>query len=178
MRALGALALSMLLGGCQSGTAANPAAADLNLALGAAYLDQGRLQLAREKLTRAAAQDPGSSEAHRTLGMVYERLGDSGGAEEHYRRALRLAPRDVEALNSLGVFHCRQPGEAERGLELLRRAAMEAGNSRKADIYANCGLCGLSLDRAEAAKWLRQALEIDPRHRRARMLLDRVDMRH
>ena len=166
--------LAALASACQAGMTDRPAAAALNVELGAAYLSQGRLELAHDKLRRATRQDAGSAEAHRILGMLYEQLEDSGRAEEHYRKAVRLAPRDVEALNSLGVFRCRRPGEASKGLKFLRRAAEAASGERRADVYANCGLCVLSQDRAGAADWFRRALELDPRHIQARYLLEQL----
>ena len=152
----------------------NPRAAALNLELGASYLSQGRLELARDKLTRATRQDPGSSEAHRVLGMVFESLNDAASAENHYRRAVRLAPRDVEALNSLGVFQCRRAGNARQGLEVLKRAARAASADRRAEVYTNCGLCELPHDRASAELWFRRALELDPGHKPARLFLERL----
>ncbi|WP_446831907.1 tetratricopeptide repeat protein [Candidatus Foliamicus sp.] len=175
MRAAAVLALGLLAAGCQAGLTANQQAAALNLELGASYLRQGRLELARDKLLRASRQDPRSAEAHRVLGMAYERLGDASGAEQHYGQAVRLAPRDVEALNSFGVFRCRQPGTNRQGLRLLRRAAENAPPDRRASVYANGGLCALAGGGGDAAEWLRRALELDPGQNHARMLLERLE---
>ncbi|MDE0488251.1 MAG: tetratricopeptide repeat protein [Gammaproteobacteria bacterium] len=170
---LGAMAAALLAAGCQAGLNAGPDAAALNLELGAAYLAQGRLELARDKLLRATLQDSRSSEAHRLVGMAYERLEDLERAERHYRRAVRLAPRDVEALNSLGVFQCRA-GKPQEGLKLLERAAREAVGIRRASVYANCGVCELPLDRNGAAEWFRRALALDPQNVEAQLLLERL----
>ena len=174
MRSLAAMALGFLAAACQAGMTAGPQASALNVELGGAYLNQGRLELAREKLVRAVRQDSGSSEAHRLLGLVYDRMDETDTAEEHLARAVRLAPRDVEALNSLGVFRCRRTGEAEDGLELLKRAAREANTGRRAAVYANCGLCELPQDRSSAARWFRRALELDPRNEQAQFFLQRL----
>ena len=174
MKGAGALLFAILASGCQAGMVGNPRAAALNLELGASYLSQGRLELARDKLTRATRQDPGSPEAHRVLGMVFESLNDAASAENHYRRAVRLAPRDVEALNSLGVFQCRRAGNARQGLEVLKRAARAASADRRAEVYTNCGLCELPQDRASAELWFRRALELDPGHKPARLFLERL----
>ena len=174
MRALWTMAAALLTAGCQVGLNAGPEASALNLELGAAYLAQGRLELARDKLVRATQQDPDSSEAHRVLGMAYERLEDQDRAERHYRRAVRLAPRDVEALNSLGVFQCRRAGNPREGVALLERAAREAAGIRRAAVYANCGVCELPLDRNSAAEWFRRALALDPLNVEAQLLLERL----
>lgn len=174
MKRLWVIASVALMAGCQTAQNANSRAADLNLELGAAYLEQGRLELARDKLIRATQQDPGSAEAHRALGMTYERLEDPGAAERHYRRAVRLAPRDIEALNSLGVFQCRAGANPREGLRLLGRAAKEAAGLRRAAIYANCGLCELARDGKKAAEWFRRALALDPGHTEAQWMLERL----
>lgn len=168
------MAAALLAAGCQAGLNTGPDASALNLELGAAYLAQGRLELARDKLVRATQQDPRSSEAHRVLGMAYERLEDQERAERHYSRAVRLAPRDVEALNSLGVFRCRRAETRREGLKLLERAARGAVGSRRADVYANRGVCELPLDGNGAAVWFRRALALDPRHVEAQWALERI----
>lgn len=175
MRMLWCMAAALLTAGCQTGLNSGPDASGLNLELGAAYLAQGRLELARDKLLRATRQDPGSSEAHRVLGMAYERLEDRERAELHYRRAVRLAPRDVEALNSLGVFQCRRAGKPQEGLKLLERAAREAFGIRRAAVYVNRGVCELPLNRDGAEDWFRRALAIDPLHVEAQLLLERLE---
>ena len=174
MRLLWCMAAALLAAACQTGLNVGPDASAVNLELGAAYLAQGRLELARDKLVRATQQDPGSSEAHRVLGVAYERLEDQEQAERHYRRAVRLAPRDVEALNSLGVFQCRRAETRREGLRLLERAAREAVGGRRAAVYANCGVCELPLDRNGAAEWFRRALALDPLHVEAQLLLERL----
>ena len=168
------MALALLAAGCQASLNTGPDASALNLELGASYLAQGRLELARDKLLRATQQDPGSSEAHRVLGMAYERLEDQERAEKHYRRAVRLAPRDVEALNSLGVLQCRRAETRREGLKLLERAAREAAGGRRAAVYANCGVCELPLDKKGAAEWFRRALALDPFHVEAQLALKRL----
>ena len=174
MKRLWAIASMVLMAGCQTGQNADSRAADLNLELGAAYLEQGRLELARDKLIRATQQNPGSAQAHRALGMAYERLEDTAAAERHYRRAVRLAPRDIEALNSLGVFQCRAGGNPREGLRWLERAAEEATGLRQAAIYANCGLCEMTRDGKKAAQWFRRALALDPGHTEAQWMLERL----
>ena len=175
MKAGRLIALGLLAAGCQAGLAGNPQASALNVELGASYLRQGRVELAREKLVRATSQDPRSAEAHRVLGMVYERLGNEPGAEQHYQQAVRLAPRGVEALNSLGVFRCRQPGTARQGLALLRRAASHAAPDRRAAVYVNCGVCALASGNKNAADWFRRALDLDPLQAEASALLERLE---
>ena len=178
MKALWTWAAALLTLGCQAGLNADRDAATLNLELGAAYLAQGRPELARDKLLRATQQDPGSSEAHRVLGIAYERLEDQARAERHYRRAVRLAPRDVEALNSLGVYQCRRGENPSEGLKLLDRAAREAVGIRRAAIYVNRGVCEWPLDSNSAAEWFRRALALDPRHAEAQLALERLAMQN
>ena len=82
------------------------AAAAANLQLGSAYLQQGNLPIAKDKLERAVKQAPRDPAVHGMLAMLYHRLGDDKRAEREYRTALSLAPRDPEQLNNYAVFLC------------------------------------------------------------------------
>ena len=109
-----------------SGAAMSGGAAVANLNLGAAYLRQGRLTLALERLDRALDHDPRLAEAHSTIATVYDRLGDVEEARDHHRRALRLAPNDPATANSFGVFLCRHERWSDAEPLFLRAA----GNPR------------------------------------------------
>src|SRR6186713_3301458 len=92
--ALGALA------GCQSGPGSSvkkddPAtqrndAARVHTELGQKYLQQGKLELALEKLSKALEFNPEYVDAHTVIAVLYENINDLPKAEEHYRRAAQL----------------------------------------------------------------------------------------
>ena len=146
-----------------SGTAASGgAAAVANLNLGAAYLRQGRLTLALERLDRALDHDPRLAEAHSTIAMVYDRLGDIDEARDHHRRAIRLAPNDPATANSFGVFLCRHERWSDAEPLFLRAAANPRYHTPEVAL-TNAGICARNAgEGAKAERYLRDALARNP----------------
>ncbi len=139
-------------------------AAQANLDLGAAYLREGRPQVAIDKLQRALEQNPRLAEAHSTIALAYDQLGQTDDAEKHYRRATQLAPDDPAVANSYAVFLCRQHRwkDAE---PYFKRAASNPRYSTPAVALANAGTCARGAGKvAEAESYYRAALEKDPKY--------------
>lgn len=164
------LGVLLLCQGC-AGTSATSAsstaasggsAAVANLNLGAAYLRQGRLALALERLDRALNHDPRLAEAHSAIAMVYDRLGDVDEARDHHRRAIRLAPDNPATANGFGVFLCRHERWSDAEPLFLRAA----GNPRYRTpevALTNAGICARNAgDGAKAERYLRDALARNP----------------
>lgn len=157
--------LSVLLQACATtgATGQRPAskedAARANLNLGAAYLRQGRPDLALKNLQRALDENPRLADAHSAIALAYDQLGDPDSAEEHYRRATQLAPNNAAAQNSYAVFLCRHDRwpEAEG---YFKRAANNPNYDTPEAALTNAGICARSandLDKAE--QYLRAALD-------------------
>jgi type IV pilus assembly protein PilF len=169
--ALVTLCLTALAGGCitttegSSGAEESPTeAASYNVQLGATYLSQGRLELAKDKLDKALEQDDELAIAHTYSGLLYDRLDDPEKAAYHFRRSLRLDPDDPVALNLYGAFLCRQ-GDAESAEEYFVAATKDPLYRTPAAAFTNAGVCLQRVgeyDRAEA--YFRRALEVDPRY--------------
>src|SRR4029077_14579277 len=100
----------------------SPAAASANKQLGSAYLQQGNLPIAKDKLERAVRQAPRDPAVHGLLATLYQRLGDDKRAESEYRSALSLAPNDPEQLNNYAVFLCGS-GRVDEGVKRFQDAA-------------------------------------------------------
>lgn len=161
------LLAAMLATGCASTPSADERslrkAAQLNAQLGANYLRQGNLELANEKLSKALRQDGENVDVHLTYALLQMELGKPDKAREHFRVALDLAPDDPRIHNNYGTFLCEQ-GERERGIEHLLVAAEDRLYSTPEYAYANAGSCARDAGRSEEARrYLRQALEIQPR---------------
>jgi len=162
---------ALLLAGCtttQSGPAtSDSSAAEYNVQLGYAYLRQGNLSVAKEKLERAAEQDPRSPAVHSALGLLYERLGDTRAADRHYSTALRLAPRDPEIENNYAIYLCRNERVAE-GVKRFEHAARNPLYRTPEAAYTNAGVCqrGAGLN-AEAEANFRRALQLRPNYAEA-----------
>ncbi|MEO8461021.1 MAG: type IV pilus biogenesis/stability protein PilW [Dokdonella sp.] len=82
-------------------------AARANTELGQRYMQQGKLELALEKLNRALAADSDYVDAHTVVAVLYEQIGDEKQAEEHYRRASQLRQKGGAEANNYGTFLCK-----------------------------------------------------------------------
>ena len=91
------------------------------LSLGAALVDQGRLDEARAHYFEGLRLNPGSAIAQVNVGNVLAREGRPDEAEGHYREALRLKPEMVEAHNSLGLLLARA-GKMDEAIAHFRDA--------------------------------------------------------
>src|SRR5262249_32666647 len=119
----------LLLGGCNTQPTQHEKdtqnAAIANTQLGSAYLNQGELALAKDKLDKAVQQDPNNPEVHSVRAMLFERMGNTDKADAEYRTALRLAPSDPNVINNYAVYLC-QHGRTDDGVKRFEEAAKNA----------------------------------------------------
>jgi len=156
----------LLLAGCISTTtgstpieADNADAADLNYQLGARYYQNGKYDLARDRLLLSIELQPKNAVAHSTLGMTYEALDNLRLATEAYEEAVRLDPRNFEVQNTYAVFLCNQRdfAKAEKHFGI---AAKHPENDNAEVTLTNAGVCMLQKpDFVAAEKFFRQALD-------------------
>lgn len=161
-----ALGAALLLAGCASAPQSpmksdeptrSETAAQYNLQLGVAYLQQGNLALAKEKLERAQAQDARNPTLHGALALLNEKLGKPREADAYYRSALRLSPRNPDLTNNYAVFLCRT-GKVDDGIKRFNDAARNPLYRTPWRAYANAGVCLRGAKRYdEAAKYLTEA---------------------
>lgn len=149
-----------------------------NLQLGSAYLQQGNLPIAKDKLERAVKQAPRDPAVHGLLAMLYQRLGDDRRAESEYRAALSLAPRDPEQLNNYAVFLCGA-GRVDEGVGRFQEAARNRLYSTPWAAYTNAGVClrGAKRD-AEAEPLFARALQVRPDYVEAAVQIADLQLYH
>ncbi len=139
-------------------------AAVANLNLGAAYLGQGQLGLALERLDRALEHDPRLAETHTMIATVYDQMGDVDEARRHHLRAIRLEPDNPATANSYGVFLCRR-GSWSDAEPQFERAARNPRYRTPEVALTNAGVCARNAGEVEKAEhYLRVALARNPRH--------------
>src|SRR3984885_10732855 len=93
------VALAVGLAGCAAHRRAEKKkddASDYNTQLGIAYLRQGDVPLAKEKLDRALKENPDSAKVHSARAMLFDRMGETKLADSEYQTALHLAPNDPD----------------------------------------------------------------------------------
>jgi type IV pilus assembly protein PilF len=139
-------------------------AAVANMNLGAGYLQQGKPELAIDRLQRAIKQDPKLADAHTTLALAYDQLGSPSEAEDHYKKATQLEPNNSSAANAYASFLCRQKrwNDAE---PYFQRAVANLTYQTPEVAFTNAGICALGAgDHAKAEENFRAALSRNPRY--------------
>lgn len=156
----------LLLGGCIStttGTAPMEAdeadAAELNYQLGARYYQNGKYDLARDRLLLSIKLEPKYAIAHSTLALTYEALGNSRLAKESYEEAIRVAPRSFDIQNTYAVFLCNQRDYAG-AQQFFDKAESHPENDNSEVTLTNAGICmSQKPDLAAAERYFRKALD-------------------
>jgi type IV pilus assembly protein PilF len=179
---LAGVAAALLLSACTTGSKKSVSnaqnAAIANTQLGSAYMNQGNLALAKDKLDRALAQDPSNPEVHSVRGMLFDKMGMPKDADAEFRTALRLAPKDPNVINNYAVFLC-QRGRTDEGVKLFEEAATNALYSTPEAAYTNAGVCLRSAKRDDQARaQFVKALQIKPSFVDAVVQLSELDMQH
>jgi type IV pilus assembly protein PilF len=137
-------------------------AADDNVKLGLAYLQEGNTPHAKEKLLMALEEAPHWSVAKDAMAYFLEVTGDKNEAEKYYKEAISLSPDDGAVLNNYGTFLCRSHriDEAEK---MFLKAATLPNYLNTAKAYENAGLCALTIpDKNKAKYYFEKASKQDP----------------
>ena len=163
-------AVLYLLAACASsgndGSSAEQAAI-ANMNLGAGYLQQGRYDVAIERLQRALVQNPRLVEAHTMIALAYDQIGSSADAETHYLRATQLDSSNAAAANAYAVFLCRQNRWPD-AKPYFQRAAENPTYATPDVALTNAGMCARDAGELdEAAESFRGALARNPASRDA-----------
>lgn len=137
-------------------------ASNYNMQLGMAYLNQGDLGLAKEKLDRALAENPGDPNVHSAMAMLQDRLGHPEQADKEFKTALNIGPRSPDVLNNYAVYLCRN-GRVDEGVKTFEEAAHNALYRTPEAAYTNAGVClrGAKRD-TQAAMSFQRALQVRP----------------
>lgn len=134
--------------------------AEIQGALGVAYLSRGQIRESLGPLRRAAELEPNEAERLVVLGTAQMLLGDLSGAESRFRGAISRDGNSARAHGDLGALLIIQ-GKAKQGVEHLKRADLL--NPGQATFASNLAYGELLLDRIESAKkYATRAITLDP----------------
>lgn len=168
MKRIAILAAIILLAGCSSiekykaDQARNERLVETQVQMGVAYLEQGNVEVAREKLQKALEIKPDYAPAHSAIALVYKETRQFDLADEHYREAISLSPDEGGTYNNYGVFLCQRnrPEEAE---EYFLKAVKLPLYRTPELAYENAGACVRRIpDTNKAEAYLNKALELNP----------------
>jgi type IV pilus assembly protein PilF len=160
-----ALAAALVAAGCasqQSAAKNNNNASDYNTQLGIAYLRQGDIPLAKEKLDRALKENPSNPAVHGARAMLFDRMGEPAQADREFKAALALAPSDPDVNNNYAVYLC-QSGRTDEGVHRFEEVARNALYRTPWVAYTNAGVCLRTAKRnPQAVRNFQQALLARP----------------
>ena len=184
MRVMMGVCLGLALTGCVTTSSEKPKfgstqdAASYNVQLGIAYMEQGNLAVAKEKLERAAQENGNDPNVHSALALLYERLGNPPEADHQFRTALHLAPQNPEISNNYAVYLCRT-NRVDEGVRRLLAVAKNPLYRTPEAAYTNAAVCLRSVHRdEEAERSLMTALQIRPGFAEAAFQLADLDLQH
>jgi type IV pilus assembly protein PilF len=177
--AAGALTL-LLLAACATPQHPNKIrdAAAYNVQLGIAYLHQGDIALAKDKLDRALAEAPNSADVHSARAMLFDRMHNPDQADAEFRTSLRLAPHDPDVVNNYAVYLC-QNGRTDEGVRRFEEAAHNALYRTPWAAYTNAGVCLRAAKRDDEARAnFDRALQVRPNFAEAAFQLTELEFQH
>lgn len=138
-------------------------AAELNVQLGASYLLQKKVGLAKTKLEKALDQDPENALAHSTMALLLENVGQHDDIVSHYEEAISLAPANSDIKNNFGTYLCNQSRYDEAQV-LFQKAIDDPYYRTPIVALINAGKCALTSSKYKMAEsYLRKALRKDPK---------------
>jgi type IV pilus assembly protein PilF len=151
-------------------------AANLNLQLGVAYMQNGNLQVAEQKLQKAVEENPHDPQIHSALALLYVRIGNDAKANTEYKESLRLAPGDPDVLNSYGVYLCGK-GRTDEGVKYFTQSAQNPLYRTPWAAYTNAGLCLHDAKRVpESEQYFLRAVSFKPNFEPAVVQLGSVEI--
>ncbi|WP_148594613.1 ammonia-forming cytochrome c nitrite reductase subunit c552 [Aquisphaera giovannonii] len=122
-------------------------------------MERGAFDRAAREFEVAARIEPRAVGPLVNASLAYSNLQQPDRAEAALRRALEAEPGNASALFNLGLLQAEtgRPADAEKSL----RAAIGRDPHLAAAAY-NLGVLAASRDKAEAVRWCRKALDIEP----------------
>ncbi|MDX1429463.1 MAG: tetratricopeptide repeat protein, partial [Rhodothermales bacterium] len=142
-----------------------PDLVDGRVAIGSAYLAQGRHREAQAEFERAIAIDPEFAHTYYRLADIFFRQLEVGAAEKSLETAIRIEPSNWLYFNSLGQLY-HKTGKASEAAEMFSkvvelRPSNPWGYNNVGAAYHKAG------DLASAEEWYMRVAEVNPRATRA-----------
>lgn len=130
--------------------------------LGAAYLQQNKLEIALDEFSKAIRVMPSYAAAYNGMAMVRSALKQDEEAEYNFKKAIQIDPSASEAYNNYGTFLCSRGRHAESVPKFLQAVKNPLYGTPNL-AYANAGICAKRAnDIVNAERYLNQALAIQP----------------
>ena len=132
--------------------------ADANLRLGVAYMQNGQLDKALEKLERARMAKKDHPQVYNAFGLLYRQMGQDDVAEKHFLTALNLDPDNSSVINNYGLLLC-QNDRFDEAEEKFMKAAENPLYQTPEIALTNAGTCAMeNHETAKAETFFQMAL--------------------
>lgn len=142
-------------------------AAGINVQLGARYLIQNKMGLAKTKLEKALEQDPDNALAHSTMALLLESVGQHDEIVSHYEEAVSLDPANSDIKNNFGTYLCNQ-SRYDEAQSLFKQAIDDPYYKTPVVALINAGKCAMTNNKYKIAeKLLRKSLRKHPKSSKA-----------
>ena len=149
-------------------------AAVANTELALAYMREGNLAAARDKIEKALTQNSRTPRTQMAAGIIHDRLNNRRKAQTHFEQAVKLGKDDPDVLANAAVYFCRY-GDYKRGEQYLLQAATSPLYRTPDVAYTNAGRCARANQRPQdAEQYFRRALATNPKQ--AEALLQMAEM--
>lgn len=159
------IVLALLCSACAKPSQKNLAqrAALINVAMGQKYLQNGQMDLSKQKLVHALDLDSKLPEAHTAIAYLYEMVGETKDAEKHHKLAIRYGAGKASFYNNYGTFLYRQERLLEAETAYLA-ALQDKKYPKTAEIYENVAICALrQKDTVKARRYFKSAVKHNPK---------------
>ena len=149
-------------------------ASKVNVDLGLAYLEQGNIVRAKQKLLLAIEQNPDSVSAYSAMAYFMETTENISQARHYYLYAIKIAKHKAGPENNYGTFLCRQK-DYQQGIEYILKAAHDVDYLNNASAYENAGLCAMQMkDNKLSKNYFLQALKHDSNRAASLLYLSQI----
>ncbi len=130
--------------------------------LGAAYFQQGKMEIALEEFTEATKIDANYGLAYNGLGLVHAALGQDAEADASFKQSISLEPNNSKSHNNYGDFLCSHQRYDESIVQFLA-ALKNPLYATPSVAYANAGICSARKNDLKAAEgYLKKSLQLEP----------------
>lgn len=127
-------------------------AAKANVMLATAFLNQGLVREAKQKLLLAKKLDSQEPSVWYGLGYLHEMMDEKYLAKINYEYAITVKPKDGAAHNNYGTFLCRM-GQYEKSINQFVKAINDPEYLDTAIAYKNAGICALKMQDQRLANY-------------------------
>lgn len=130
------------------------------------YLQQKQYAIAKGELEKAFKIEPNHSEANYVMALLMLELEQYDAVEKHFIRAIKSDNENSAAAHDFGMFLC-QTGKERRSVDYFEIAISNPLFSRTELSYMRAGECLAKIGDPVAEKYLKDALDRNPKLRPA-----------